>query len=189
MDTLVEYAGPDACGGPLARLTLNSPHNRNALSTALVSQLHEGLSQLFGFDPKLCGVAVRASDVGAGGLAAVEAGRTRSACWPVVGVAERFAWVVVACQISARVFERRPQVVHVVDRIPVSTWHRPLASALAAHGRPAPGPDVYELNLVTGAYRADRFYGTIEGSLIRTRRSATSLASHVDEAVAKGAKC
>jgi putative long chain acyl-CoA synthase len=85
--------------------------------------------------------------------------------------------------------DRRPQVVHVVDRIPVSTWHRPLASALAAHGRPAPGPDVYELNLVTGAYRADRFYGTIEGSLIRTRRSATSLASHVDEAVAKGAKC
>jgi enoyl-CoA hydratase len=43
MDTLVDYAGPDACGGPLARLTLNSPHNRNALSTALVSQLHEGL--------------------------------------------------------------------------------------------------------------------------------------------------
>ena len=43
MDTLVEYNGPDACGGPLARLTLNSPHNRNALSTALVAQLHQGL--------------------------------------------------------------------------------------------------------------------------------------------------
>jgi enoyl-CoA hydratase len=43
MDTVVEYAGPDACGGPLARLTLNSPHNRNALSTALVTQLHQGL--------------------------------------------------------------------------------------------------------------------------------------------------
>ena len=42
MDTLVEYAGPDACGGPVARLTLNSPHNRNALSTALVTQLHQG---------------------------------------------------------------------------------------------------------------------------------------------------
>jgi len=40
---LVEYDGPDACGGPLARLTLNSPHNRNALSTALVAQLHQGL--------------------------------------------------------------------------------------------------------------------------------------------------
>ena len=43
MDTLVEYAGPDACGGPVARLTLNSPHNRNALSTTLVTQLHQGL--------------------------------------------------------------------------------------------------------------------------------------------------
>ena len=39
MDTLVEYA----CEGPVARLTLNSPHNRNALSTALVTQLHQGL--------------------------------------------------------------------------------------------------------------------------------------------------
>ncbi|MGE2816567.1 enoyl-CoA hydratase family protein [Mycobacterium heidelbergense] len=43
MDTLVEYAGPAQAGGPFARLTLNSPHNRNALSTALVSQLHKGL--------------------------------------------------------------------------------------------------------------------------------------------------
>ena len=43
MDTLVECAGPAECGGPVARLTLNSPHNRNALSTALVTQLHQGL--------------------------------------------------------------------------------------------------------------------------------------------------
>jgi enoyl-CoA hydratase len=43
MDTLVEYTGPADAGGPFARLTLNSPHNRNALSTALVSQLHQGL--------------------------------------------------------------------------------------------------------------------------------------------------
>ncbi len=43
MDTLVEYAGPAESGGPLARLTLNSPHNRNALSSTLVSQLHQGL--------------------------------------------------------------------------------------------------------------------------------------------------
>ncbi|MDX6502342.1 MAG: enoyl-CoA hydratase, partial [Blastocatellia bacterium] len=35
----VEYA----VTGPFARLTLNSPHNRNALSTTLVSQLHQGL--------------------------------------------------------------------------------------------------------------------------------------------------
>ncbi|OBH39147.1 enoyl-CoA hydratase [Mycobacterium sp. E342] len=43
METLVEYAGPADSGGPFARLTLNSPHNRNALSTALVEQLHQGL--------------------------------------------------------------------------------------------------------------------------------------------------
>ncbi|OBI26661.1 enoyl-CoA hydratase family protein [Mycobacterium sp. E2238] len=43
METLVEYAGPADTGGPFARLTLNSPHNRNALSTALVEQLHRGL--------------------------------------------------------------------------------------------------------------------------------------------------
>jgi enoyl-CoA hydratase len=39
MDTLVEYAVSEH----VARLTLNSPHNRNALSNALVSQLHQGL--------------------------------------------------------------------------------------------------------------------------------------------------
>ncbi|BBX63253.1 enoyl-CoA hydratase [Mycobacterium saskatchewanense] len=43
MDTLVEYAGPAETKGPFARLTLNSPHNRNALSTVLVNQLHQGL--------------------------------------------------------------------------------------------------------------------------------------------------
>jgi enoyl-CoA hydratase len=36
---LVEYT----VEGQVARLTLNSPHNRNALSSALVSQLHQGL--------------------------------------------------------------------------------------------------------------------------------------------------
>jgi enoyl-CoA hydratase len=39
METLVECAS----AGPVARLTLNSPHNRNALSTALVGQLLQGL--------------------------------------------------------------------------------------------------------------------------------------------------
>jgi enoyl-CoA hydratase/carnithine racemase len=43
MEGLVEYTGPADSGGPFARLTLNSPANRNALSTALVSQLHQGL--------------------------------------------------------------------------------------------------------------------------------------------------
>jgi len=39
MDRLVEYT----VEGHIARLTLNSPHNRNALSTTLISQLHQGL--------------------------------------------------------------------------------------------------------------------------------------------------
>ncbi|HYB38984.1 MAG TPA: enoyl-CoA hydratase family protein [Mycobacterium sp.] len=43
MDTLVEYAGPNDTGGSYARLRLNSPHNRNALSTTLVNQLRQGL--------------------------------------------------------------------------------------------------------------------------------------------------
>jgi enoyl-CoA hydratase len=39
MDRLVEYS----VEGHVARLTLNSPHNRNALSATLVGQLHQGL--------------------------------------------------------------------------------------------------------------------------------------------------
>lgn len=39
MDNVVEYTVNEH----VARLTLNSPHNRNALSNALVSQLHQGL--------------------------------------------------------------------------------------------------------------------------------------------------
>ncbi|HZU47581.1 MAG TPA: enoyl-CoA hydratase family protein [Mycobacterium sp.] len=39
MDTLVQYV----VDGHVARLTLDSPHNRNALSSTLVSQLHQGL--------------------------------------------------------------------------------------------------------------------------------------------------
>src|SRR5690349_2786060 len=40
MPTLVHYA----VEGAVARLTLDSPHNRDALSAALVDQLHQGLS-------------------------------------------------------------------------------------------------------------------------------------------------
>jgi enoyl-CoA hydratase len=39
MTTLVDYA----VEGSTARVTLNSPHNRNALSSGLVEQLHQGL--------------------------------------------------------------------------------------------------------------------------------------------------
>lgn len=41
---LVHYAGD----GPVARLTLDSPHNRNALSSALIEQLHAGLGRANG---------------------------------------------------------------------------------------------------------------------------------------------
>jgi enoyl-CoA hydratase len=40
MSTLVQYA----VDGPVARLTLDSPGNRNALSSALVDQLHQGFT-------------------------------------------------------------------------------------------------------------------------------------------------
>ena len=49
--------------------------------------------------------------------------------------------------------DRRPQIVHVVERIPTSTSHRPLPGAFAAAGRPAPGPGVYQLERLSGEYR------------------------------------
>ena len=49
--------------------------------------------------------------------------------------------------------DRRPHVVRIVERIPTSTSHRPLPSAFAAGGRPAPGPGVYNLDPLSGAYR------------------------------------
>jgi enoyl-CoA hydratase len=42
-DQFVTYTGPDVAGAGSARLTLDSPHNRNALSARLVEQLHDGL--------------------------------------------------------------------------------------------------------------------------------------------------
>jgi len=53
MDTLVEYA----VEGHVARLTLNSPHNRNALSSTLVNQLHQGLRDAAG-DPAVRAVVL-----------------------------------------------------------------------------------------------------------------------------------
>jgi enoyl-CoA hydratase/carnithine racemase len=41
MSTLVHYVAENG----VARLTLDSPHNRNALSTALVQQLHDGFAR------------------------------------------------------------------------------------------------------------------------------------------------
>jgi putative long chain acyl-CoA synthase len=38
--------------------------------------------------------------------------------------------------------ERRPAVVHVVERIPLTTWYRPVTKALREAGIPEPGPGV-----------------------------------------------
>ena len=51
MDRLVEYAGPTDTGKPYARLTLDSPHNRNALSAALVGEVRAHHD--FRFEPLL----------------------------------------------------------------------------------------------------------------------------------------
>lgn len=48
MAELVQYA----VDGAVARLTLDSPHNRNALSTGLVGQLHQGLADAAA-DPRI----------------------------------------------------------------------------------------------------------------------------------------
>lgn len=48
MAELVQYA----VDGAVARLTLDSPHNRNALSTALVGELHQGLADAAA-DPRI----------------------------------------------------------------------------------------------------------------------------------------
>ncbi|WP_201358861.1 MULTISPECIES: enoyl-CoA hydratase family protein [Mycobacterium avium complex (MAC)] len=86
MDTLVEYAGPADTGGPYARLTLNSPHNRNALSTTLVAQLHQGLRDASS-DPAVRAVVLghaggtfcAGADLSEGGGAAGQSGSPPSA--------------------------------------------------------------------------------------------------------------
>ncbi|HXL59838.1 MAG TPA: enoyl-CoA hydratase-related protein, partial [Mycobacterium sp.] len=46
-----------AVEGSTAHVTLNSPHNRNALSSALVEQLHQGMRDAAG-DPKVRAVVL-----------------------------------------------------------------------------------------------------------------------------------
>ncbi len=38
--------------------------------------------------------------------------------------------------------DQRPQIVRVVERIPVTTWYRPLTGPLRDQGIPEPGPGV-----------------------------------------------
>ena len=59
--------------------------------------------------------------------------------------------------------DRRPQVVHVVERIPTSTSHRPLTDHFVAAGRPASGAGVYEVDPLTGDYREATLYAQRSG--------------------------
>jgi len=57
--------------------------------------------------------------------------------------------------LSALPAEGRPDVVHVVKRIPVTTWFRPLTQGLREAGLPEPGPGVqaWYLDASGGTYR------------------------------------
>jgi putative long chain acyl-CoA synthase len=48
----------------------------------------------------------------------------------------------IAAAVSGLERDQRPDVVHVVDRIPVTTWYRPLTGPLREAGIPEPGPGV-----------------------------------------------
>ena len=54
--------------------------------------------------------------------------------------------------------ERRPEAVRVVERIPTSSWYRPLTGELREQGIPkaAPGRPVFRLDHAEGRYRHDR---------------------------------
>jgi putative long chain acyl-CoA synthase len=62
--------------------------------------------------------------------------------------------------------EGRPAVVHVVERIPVTTWFRPLTQELRAAGLPEPGPGVQ-------AWYLDASGGTYRGLTAAARRRLT----------------
>jgi putative long chain acyl-CoA synthase len=47
----------------------------------------------------------------------------------------------------------RPAIVHVVDRIPVTTWFRPITGPLRAAGMPQPGARVWMRDPEAGEYR------------------------------------
>lgn len=48
----------------------------------------------------------------------------------------------------------RPAIVHVVERIPVTTWFRPITGPLRQADIPGPGPGVWFLDPQTGDYRS-----------------------------------
>ena len=55
--------------------------------------------------------------------------------------------------LSALPPEGRPAIVHVVDRIPLTTWFRPITEQLREAGLPEPGPTAWYLDASGGTYR------------------------------------
>jgi putative long chain acyl-CoA synthase len=55
--------------------------------------------------------------------------------------------------LSALAIEQRPDIIHVVDAIPVTTWYRPVTGALRELGVPEPGDQVWALDHGAGGYR------------------------------------
>jgi putative long chain acyl-CoA synthase len=60
----------------------------------------------------------------------------------------------IAAALSVLPLSGRPVMVHVVERIPVTTWFRPITGPLRRAGVPEPGPGVWSLDLKTGEYRS-----------------------------------
>ncbi len=59
----------------------------------------------------------------------------------------------IAAALSVLPQTARPAVVHIVERIPVTTWFRPITGPLREAGIPEPGPGVWSLDPETGDYR------------------------------------
>jgi putative long chain acyl-CoA synthase len=69
----------------------------------------------------------------------------------------------------------RPAIVHVVDRIPVTTWYRPITRPLRKAGIPEPGEGVWSLEPETGGYRTlaeDRTSGSSANGSPRRRAAS-----------------
>jgi putative long chain acyl-CoA synthase len=66
--------------------------------------------------------------------------------------------------------EERPQIVHVVDRLPVTTWFRPLTEKLREAGLPEPGEGVQAWYLDAGG---ENYRPLTPAALRRIRRAAS----------------
>jgi len=62
----------------------------------------------------------------------------------------------IAAALAGIPMENRPDLIHVVDEIPVNAWFRPDTAALSARATPEEGWDAWTLDLRGGRYRATR---------------------------------